>query len=180
MEAVADGPAGHQGLATSADAARRYPGSAASRAPTPRATDLRLSVYLLDTNVVSELRRTRPHGAVLAWLDGVPAEQLYVSAVTLGELQAGVEVTRVQDPERAAAIERWIDDGLALWNILAMDAAVFRTWGHLMHGKSETLVIDAMIAATAVVHRLVVVTRNVRDFTPFEVETFNPFQDRRR
>ena len=132
-------------------------------------------MYLLDTNVVSETRRLRPHGAVLAWLGSVPGDRLYISAVTLGELQAGVEITRAQDALRAAAIEAWVDDGLRLWNVLAMDAATFRVWARLMHGRSETLVIDAMIAATAVVHGLTVATRNIRDFAPFAVETINPF-----
>ena len=67
-------------------------------------------MYLLDTNVISELRRPRPHGAVLAWLEGVDDHDLHLSAVTLGELQAGVEITREQDPERAAQIESWIDE----------------------------------------------------------------------
>ena len=62
-------------------------------------------MYLLDTNVVSELRRPRPHGAVLAWLREVPDSSLYISAVTIGELQAGVEMTREQDPAKAAEIE---------------------------------------------------------------------------
>jgi predicted nucleic acid-binding protein len=62
-------------------------------------------LYLLDTNVVSELRKPRPHGAVVAWIDRTPDEDLYLSAVTLGELQAGVEITREQDPTKAAEIE---------------------------------------------------------------------------
>ncbi len=65
--------------------------------------------YLLDTNVVSELRKPRPHGAVLAWIDRLHADQIYLSAVTLGELQTGVELTRRQDPAKAAEIELWVD-----------------------------------------------------------------------
>ncbi|MGH6825666.1 type II toxin-antitoxin system VapC family toxin [Methyloceanibacter sp.] len=132
-------------------------------------------MYLLDTNVVSELRRTKPHGAVVAWLKGTPADQLYLSAVTLGELQAGVEITREQDEAKAQEIEAWIDQVAALWNVLPMDAATFRVWARLMHRGADRLIEDAMMAATAIIHGLIVVTRNVRDFEPFVVKTFNPF-----
>jgi hypothetical protein len=68
-------------------------------------------VFLLDTNVVSELRKVRPHGAVVAWLEGVADAELYLSAVTLGEIQAGIEITREQDTAKAADIEAWADSG---------------------------------------------------------------------
>jgi predicted nucleic acid-binding protein len=132
-------------------------------------------MYLLDTNVVSELRRPRPHGAVLAWLGSVSDADLHLSAVTIGELQAGVEITREQNPERAAEIEGWLEEVAATWNVLAMDARAFRRWAKLMHRRSDHLIEDAMIAATATVHDLTVVTRNVRDFEVFGVRTFNPF-----
>ncbi len=70
-------------------------------------------MYLLDTNVISELRKSRPHGAVVAWLEGVADEDLYLCAVTLGELQAGVEITREQDHDKASEIEEWIDQAAA-------------------------------------------------------------------
>jgi toxin FitB len=79
-------------------------------------------LYLLDTNVVSELRKPRPHGAVLAWLDGTADEDLHLSAVTLGELQAGVEITRERDQEKASEIEIWVDQVAQTWNILPVDA----------------------------------------------------------
>ena len=132
-------------------------------------------MYLLDTNVVFELRRVRPHQAVVAWLGGVDEEDLFLSAVTLGELQAGVEITRGQDPEKAALIEAWIDQVMQTYNVLPMDGRTFRTWARLLHGKSDHLIEDAMIAATAAVHNLVVVTRNVRDFGKLGVQTLNPF-----
>ena len=132
-------------------------------------------MYLLDTNVISELRRKRPHGAVVAWLEGVGDEDLHLAAVTLGELQAGVEVTREQDPDKASEIEEWIDQVARTWNVLPLDGRTFRTWAKLMHRRSHDLLVDALIAATATVHHLVVVTRNVRDFAPLGVETLNPF-----
>jgi predicted nucleic acid-binding protein len=132
-------------------------------------------LYLLDTNVVSELRKPRPHGAVLAWLDATADEDLHLSAVTLGELQAGVEITRERDQEKASEIEIWIDQVAQTWNVLPVDARVFRVCAKLMHRRPDHLFEDALIAATAIVHHLVVVTRNVRDFTAFQVDTLDPF-----
>lgn len=133
-------------------------------------------MFLLDTNVVSELRRPKPHGAVVAWIEQTADGDLHISAVTIGELQAGVEITREQDVAKAAEIEKWIDDLAAAYNVLPMDAATFRSWARLMHRRSNTLIDDGMIAATAEVHGLIVVTRNIRDFVPFGVKTFNPFR----
>jgi predicted nucleic acid-binding protein len=132
-------------------------------------------LYLLDTNVISELRRNKPHGAVLAWLQGVSDADLHVSAVTIGELQAGIEITREQDPAKAAEIEAWLDQVAATYNVLPMDARAFRRWARLLHRRPDKLLEDAMIAATAEVHNLTVVTRNVRDFETLGVATFNPF-----
>jgi predicted nucleic acid-binding protein len=132
-------------------------------------------LYLLDTNVISELRRLRPHGAVVAWLKEAADEDLHLSAVTLGELQAGVELTREQDPDKAAEIEAWIDQIAQTWNVLPVDGRIFRTWAKLMHRRSDDLLEDALIAATAIVHHLMVVTRNVRHFTVFGVTTLDPF-----
>jgi hypothetical protein len=132
-------------------------------------------MYLLDTNVVAELRRPRPHGAVIAWLRTIPDSNIYLSAVTIGELQAGVEITREQDAAKAGEIEAWIERVAETHNVFPMDARTFRCCARLMHGRADQLIEDAMIAATAQLHNLIVVTRNVRDFEPFGVRTLNPF-----
>jgi len=133
-------------------------------------------MYLLDTNIVSELRRPRPHGGVVAWLESTEDADLHLSAVTLGEIQAGVEITRDQDAAKAAEIEAWLELVAQSYNVLPMDGAAFRAWARLMHRRSDTLYEDAMIAATAAVHNLTVVTRNVADFKQFNVRVLNPFK----
>jgi predicted nucleic acid-binding protein len=132
-------------------------------------------MYLLDTNVISELRRPRPHGGGLAWLESVDEAVLHVSAVTLGEIQAGIELTREQDPGKAQSIEAWLELMSKAYNVLPMDATVFRAWARLMHRRSDTLYEDAMIAATAQVHGLTLVSRNVADFKALGMAVFNPF-----
>ena len=132
-------------------------------------------MYLLDTNVVSELRKLKPHGAVLQWIRDIPDVELHISAVTIGEIQAGIELTREQDPAKATELEQWLEFVSGSFNVVPMDAVVFRAWARLMHGTSNTLYEDAMIAATAKVHKLTVATRNVKDFKSFGVSVVNPF-----
>lgn len=132
--------------------------------------------YLLDTNVVSELRKPKPHGAVLAWLKELQENQIYLSAVTIGELQAGVEQTRGRDSSKAAQIESWIDLVEDSYQVLPMDSFCFREWARLMNGRPDDLLEDVMIAATARIHDLTVATRNERDFASLRVRIFNPFK----
>ena len=132
-------------------------------------------MFLLDTNVVSELRKPKPHGGVVAWLEEVPDTELYLSAITIGEIQAGIETTREQDKAKAADLTVWLDQVAEAYNVLSMDGSIFREWARIMHRKSDTLYEDAMIAATARIHGLTVVTRNVTDFKGFKVPLLNPF-----
>jgi predicted nucleic acid-binding protein len=91
-------------------------------------------MFLLDTNVVSELRRARPHRAVLAWLEAVPPAALFLSAVTLAEIQRGVELTRERDPARASEIEQWLDAVAATWSVLPLTGPICRRWAiHKLH-----------------------------------------------
>ena len=131
----------------------------------------------MDTNVVSELRRPRPHGGVLAWLASTPRHRIFLSAVVIGEIQAGIEITRDQNAARADDLEIWLESLILAYPVLPMDDTIFRVWARIMHRKSNTLNTDGMIAATAIVHNLTVVTRNVRDFRQFGVALVNPFGD---
>ena len=95
--------------------------------------------------------------------------------MTVGEIQAGIELTRDQDASKAGELEQWLELVAGSYNVIPMDAAAFRVWARLMHRPSDTLYEDAMIAATATVHKLTVVTRNVADFKRFGVSVLNPF-----
>jgi|SRR5665213_1328285 len=133
-------------------------------------------MYLLDTNVLSELRRSRPHGAVLAWLHTVEENQISISAMTIFELQVGVERTRHGNPDKAAEIDAWIGRAIETFRVIDLDPPISRIAAKLLHGQSPDLQEDGFIAATALVHNLTVVTRNVRDFAHFDVPMFDPFK----
>lgn len=137
-------------------------------------------MYLLDTNVVSELRKPKPHGAVVQWLQEVADTDLHISAVMIGEIQAGIELMREQDEAKAVEIEQWLELVSGSFNVIPMDAGAFRIWARLMHKASDTLHEYAMIAATAKLHKLTVVTRNVADFKNLGVNVLNPFNSSRK
>lgn len=136
--------------------------------------------YLVDTNVVSELRRAKAGKAdvrVVAWAETVPVVSLFLSAITIMELELGVLLIARRDPMQGAMLRGWFENQvLATFSrrILAVDTAVARRCAklHIPDLRSER---DALIAATALTHGLVVVTRNVADFAPTGVETFNPW-----
>ena len=116
----------------------------------------------------------RPHGGVLAWLQVVKDADLHLASVTIGEIQAGIELSRDQDPTKAAEIGQGLNRVCDTFNILPMDGPAFRCWAQLQR-QSDTLYEDAMIAAIARVHQLTMVTRNLNDLSRFDVPLLNPF-----
>jgi predicted nucleic acid-binding protein len=135
-------------------------------------------VFVLDTNIVSELRRQRPHGGVVAWVESVPAASLFLAAVTLAEIQAGIETLRLRDQTRALELEAWADKIEQSFSILPADSAIFRLHARMMHGRSDAVYEDALIAATARIGGFTVATRNVDDFANLDVPVLNPFEYR--
>ena len=133
-------------------------------------------MYLLDTNIISELRRPKPHGAVLEWYKNITEEDLFISAVSIGEIQAGIELTRTQDKKKAEILEQWLQSISNIHNVLPMTGSTFRIWAKLMHSQTNTVREDAMIAATAIEKDLIVVTRNTKDFKRFKLQLLNPFE----
>lgn len=132
--------------------------------------------YLIDANVISELRKPKPHAGAVAWIRSLSDSQIFISAVTFGEVQRRIERTRLQNFTKAGEIEVWANQLSSAYQTLPMDIECFREWARLMEGKSDTLRITAMIAATALVHGLTVATRNTRDFKVFQVPVFDPFE----
>jgi len=132
-------------------------------------------VFLLDTNIVSELRRLRPHPAVVEWIKSTPEASLRLSAATLGEIQRGIEILRGRDAAKADEIEAWADKLEGVYAVLPADAAVFRRHARLMRNQPTPSYEVALIAATALVHDLTVATRNGADFDGLGVRVFDPF-----
>lgn len=134
--------------------------------------------YLIDTNVLSELRRRTPDPAVARWFADRPAGTLYLSVLTLGELRKGVE--RLADPARRLALLDWLETDLPAFfagRVLAVDAAVADRWGHLQARAGRPLpAVDSLLAATALHHGLVLVTRNIRDVADLGAQVLNPWE----
>lgn len=132
--------------------------------------------YLLDTNVLSETRRRQADERVTSFLSSVDASALHISVLTLGELRKGVANKKQTDPGSAKKLAAWID-GLEYSfadHILGIDAAVARLWGELSAERPRP-VIDTLLAATAMVHDLTLVTRNTADVRGMKVKVFNPW-----
>ena len=133
--------------------------------------------WLVDTNVISEIRKGRRcHPGVRAWWDGVEETGLYLSALSLGEIRQGIERLRPRDAGRAVALEDWLADVAAAFGprILGIDRAVAEAWGRLAAGRSLP-VVDSLLAATALVRGLVLVTRNEADVMGLGAPVLNPF-----
>jgi toxin FitB len=134
-------------------------------------------VYLLDTVVLSELRKRRRNAHVVAWIQTLRSEDLFLSAVTIGEIELGIEKQRVPDPAFADELSRWLERTLRVYGdrILPLDARVARRWGRLA-ARIGNKSLDLAIAATALEHGLTVATRNVSHFAPTGVPVYDPFE----
>ena len=134
--------------------------------------------YLLDTNVLSELRRKTPNPAVSAWFATRPATSLYLSVLTLGELRKGID--GVKDAARRLALSDWLQTEMSMFfmgRVLSIDEHVADRWGQLVAAAGRPLpAIDSLLAATALVHGLSMVTRNAKDFEGLGLEVINPWR----
>jgi predicted nucleic acid-binding protein len=133
--------------------------------------------YLLDTNVISEMRKgPRADGGVLGWMTATSASSMWVSALVLGELRRGVEALRRRDPAGAEVLDGWLRvvTSVHAGRVLPVDAEVADRWGHL-NVPDPVPTLDGLLAATALVHHMTVVTRNTRDFARTGADTLNPF-----
>lgn len=134
--------------------------------------------WLIDTNIISEVRKgPRCHPAVAAWWSSAEDRDLFLSTLTIGEIRKGVETIRARDPDKARALETWLQAILQAFGqrILSVDAAVAESWGRIAAIRSVP-VVDALLAATASVHGLVLVTRNATDVAGLGVRVLNPFE----
>jgi predicted nucleic acid-binding protein len=135
--------------------------------------------WLIDTNIISEVRKgSRCHPGVAAWWNGIEDRDLFLSALTLGEIRKGIEAVRPRDPAKAAALQSWLADVAEAFGprVLGVDRAVADAWGR-MSAARPVPVVDALLAATAGVHGLVLVTRNTADVEGLGVRVLNPFAE---
>ncbi len=132
--------------------------------------------FLLDTNVVSELTKARPNAGVANWRNRTASDEHYLSVLVLGEIRRGIELVRRRDPERAASLDDWLDKLKSDFahRVLPVDAAVADAWGRL-DVPDRLPAVDGLMAATALVHDLTLVTRNSTDVQRPLVRVLNPF-----
>ena len=148
----------------------------ARKTPDVRST-LSNAGYILDTNVLSEVARRTPNARVVAFVRGLHDQDAFVSVLTIGELRRGAELRRRSDRAHAERLDGWIGQVEQIYapRILPVDLAAARLWGELSAARPRT-VIDTLIAATAIVHNLTLVTRNTRDVADTGVDCVNPWE----
>ncbi len=135
-------------------------------------------MYLLDTNVISEVgkgRRCDRH--VAAWYRGARDDELFLSVLVVGEIRQGIERLRPRNTQRAVSLEDWLEEILASFSerVLPVDERVAQIWGRI-NARGPFAVVDSLLAATAEAHRLTLVTRNLKDIERSGVRCFNPFE----
>ena len=135
-------------------------------------------MFLIDTDVLSALRRGERHPGAARWLTAQRTPDLYLSVVTIGEIERGIEQQQRRDPTFAGELAAWLDRVLGWYgdHILPVDLATAQRWGRLSAALGHESA-DLLIAATALEHGLTVVTRNVRHFEPAAVPVLNPFSE---
>ena len=134
--------------------------------------------YLLDTNIISEIRKgSKCDPKVAAWFAGIEEDEVFLSALVLGEIRRGIELARARTPEKAAALETWLNALVEGYGdrVLPVDWPVAEAWGR-MAAKRTVSTVDALLAATARVHDLTLVTRNTSDVADLDAALLNPFE----
>lgn len=136
--------------------------------------------YLIDTNVISEVRKgPKCHPNVAAWYDTIDDADIYLSVLVLGEIRKGIERARLNNPPQARALEKWLEAVVESFveRVLPVDQLVADEWGR-MSFKRPVSTVDALLAATAKVHRMTLATRNVADVSDLGADVLNPFEYR--
>ena len=131
--------------------------------------------YLIDTNIISETIKTTPNKGVLKWFNSTPSYALFISVITIGEIRKGIEI--VKNDTKKSELVSWLDFELRPWfgnNIISIDQDIAERWGYIS-ANTKVPAIDGLIAATAMVSNLTLVTRNIKDFTIPGLEVINPF-----
>jgi predicted nucleic acid-binding protein len=134
-------------------------------------------MYLLDTNVISELRKRNCNQSVKQWVMGKPPEQLYMSVLSIGEIRYGIN--KLADTNKKSELLLWLESSIPDWfenRLLPIDARVMSIWGALKANNRALPIIDSILCATAIAHELIIVTRNSKDFADV-VNTVNPWQE---
>ncbi len=133
-------------------------------------------MLLLDTDVLIELRRSRPNAAVLNWMLAQDPADIFLAAVSIGEIQRAIDAARKHGEAEAAKRDEWLDDLCRTLQVIAADAPIMRIWARLAGSRAAERSNDVLIAATALHHGLTIATRNTKGFLPYGVLVMNPWR----